>query len=204
MNDVEVVVLDLDGGAMLLECIDSLARQSSPPRRIIVVDNGSDEPVATRVAGHRWLFEVTLLRSEENLGFTGGVNLAMQQVTAPFVALINNDVVLDPGWMESLRRIFDADVRLAAAQSVIRSADGSVDGAGVVIAEGRIVQQGHGRPIAELDPVAPWGVSATAALFRSAALRDVAIRDDVLHPAFFAYYEDVELAARLAERGWRV
>src|SRR5207245_8051593 len=43
-----------------------------------------------------------------------------------------------------------------------------------------------------------WGVSATAALYRRSALGD-----RVFDPRFFAYYEDVELCARLHEAGWR-
>jgi len=43
-----------------------------------------------------------------------------------------------------------------------------------------------------------WGVSATAALFRRSA-----IGERMFDPRFFAYYEDVELSARLHDEGWR-
>ena len=42
--DVDVVVLDLDGGAMLQECLASIARQTLGPNRVIVFDNGSRTP----------------------------------------------------------------------------------------------------------------------------------------------------------------
>ena len=42
--DVDVVVLDLDGGAMLERCLASIARQTLPPNRVIVFDNGSRTP----------------------------------------------------------------------------------------------------------------------------------------------------------------
>jgi GT2 family glycosyltransferase len=51
--------------------------------------------------------------------------------------------------------------------------------------------------------VQPWGISATAALFRTNALREVALSGNVLRPDLFAYYEDVELCARLRDKGWK-
>src|ERR1700693_3839619 len=47
------------------------------------------------------------------------------------------------------------------------------------------------------------GVSATAALYRRAALEQVAPLGEVFEPSFFAYYEDVDLSLRLARAGWR-
>src|SRR5262249_42369622 len=56
---------------------------------------------------------------------------------------------------------------------------------------------GYDLPVGTPLPQA-WGVSATATLYRRAALGD-----RVFDPRFFAYYEDVELCARLHQGGWR-
>lgn len=198
MSDVDVIILDWNGGERLVRCIASVEAQTAPPARVIVFDNGSAPP-SRNVLSHDLLH----LRSETNLGFTGGMNEAMRAVEAPFVAWINNDVVLDPSWIARLRARFDADQRLAAVQSIIRSGNATIDGAGIDIATGRFLQSHSGEPLpASIDQ--PWGISGTAAMFRVASLRDVALGGDVLHPAFFAYYEDVELSARLRARGWRV
>lgn len=199
MSDVAVVVLDLDGGDLLAALAGSLERQTLLPARLIVWDNGSLVPVRGRITT---TLPLELGRSETNLGFTGGINEAMRLVTEPFVAWINNDVELDPRWLETLRRTFD-EPRLGAVQAVQGDGEGRIDGAGVEIGEGTIQQVLHGAPHEALMRFEqPWGVSATAALYRLEALRDAAIDGNVLHPAFFAYYEDVELCARLRARGW--
>src|SRR5436190_23946355 len=97
MSDADAIVLDLDGGAMLDECLAALARQTVPFRRIVVLDNGSRVPTAARVSTG-----VSIIRSEQNLGFAGGVNRALSETSASWVALVNNDVVLDPRWLETL------------------------------------------------------------------------------------------------------
>jgi GT2 family glycosyltransferase len=191
MSDIDVIVLDVDGGAMLQECLSSIERQTLKANRVIVFDNGSQSPTPNATA-----------RSDKNLGFAGGVNAALRYATSPFVALVNNDVVLDDDWLATVRnamdqsplpasgeRVAEGRVRgIAAIQTIIRRDANTIDGAGIDVSDGTIRQV--------TTPVErPWGVSATAALYRR----------EMLHfdERFFAYYEDVELCARLHEQGWQ-
>jgi len=182
MTGVDFIVLDVDGGAMLRTCIDSIKRQTVAPHRIIVFDNGSQVPVQ--------LDDADVFRSDVNLGFAGGVNAAFAHVESPFVALVNNDVVLDEDWLAA---VLDAmqDETVAAVQTILRRNANKLDGAGIDISDGTYRQT--------LDVKRAWGVSATAALYRVAALGD-----RVFDARFFAYYEDVELCARLHEAGWQM
>lgn len=196
-----MIVLDLDGGDMLESCLRSIVDQKEKPTRIIVFDNGSAIPVSSRLPRSR-INDVHILRSEENLGFTGGINAAMTHVTADYVGWINNDVVLDPCWLGRLRRVMDVEERVAAVQPIIMSDAQYIDGAGISKETGRFEQLGHGMRLDGYRAREAWGVSGTASMFRVSALNDVGIGGHVLHPAFFAYYEDVELSARLRDRGW--
>lgn len=198
---VDYVVIDLDGGEMLGECIRSIAAQELRPSRIVVVDNGSLVPVKLRLPAHDLPVEV--IRFERNHGFAAAANAAIVTTTAPFVALVNNDVVLDRRWSRLCVASLTAEPTAAAVQSVITMPDGRVDGAGIVIEHGRIAQLGHQQPLSVAGAFPePWGVSATAAIFRRAALIDVAFDARVFDELFFAYYEDVDLAARLRAGGW--
>ena len=159
MSDVAVIVLDVGGGEMLRACLDSIAAQTLPFAEVVVWDN-----------------------SETNLGFTGGSNEAWTRTTSDFVALVNNDVVLDPDWLATARGAMADDV--GAVQTMLRGEEA----AGIDISDGTLRQA--------LQPA--WGVSATATLYRRSA-----VGERPFDPRFFAYYEDVELCARLHEGGWR-
>ncbi len=185
MSDVDVIVLDIDGGAMLAECLASIHGAA----RVIVFDNGSRVPTSHPA--------VEILRSQTNLGFARGANEAWRATTAPFVALINNDVVLDRDWLTVVREAMDRDERLAAVQTIIRRPDGRIDGAGIDISDGTFRQIGHGQDVGT-DLAVAWGVSATATLYRRAA-----IGERLFVERLFTYYEDVELSARLRQEGWR-
>ena len=199
MSEVDAIVLDLDGGEALGDLLRSMERQTLPFGRIILWDNGSRVSLAQRVPSTS--LPVEIHRSETNLGFAGGVNAAMRLSEAPLVAWINNDVRLEPQWLEVMVQAM-RDEALGAVQSIIAGEDGRIDGAGITIADGTFRQRGHALPIGAglTDPL--WGVSATAALYRRKALESVSQGADFLDERFFAYYEDVELAARLAAAGW--
>ena|SRR5438067_3474190 len=208
MSDISVIVLDVDGGDMLRACLDSIAAQTLPPREVIVFDNGSRTPAAERIGFRHGLH---IFRTETNLGFAGGNNAAYRHVTGEYIALINNDVILDRDWLATVAAALDADSKLAAVQTILRRDETIIDGAGIDISDGtfRQITWGRGRLArASTDDSAKyggrdarvpgaWGVSATAALYRREALGD-SIFDETL----FAYYEDVELCARLHEARW--
>jgi GT2 family glycosyltransferase len=219
MTDVSVIVLDIDGGEMLPACLDSIASQTLPPREVIVFDNGSRFPTVERIAFRHGLH---VFRSETNLGFAGGNNEAYRHATGAYIALINNDVVLDRDWLATVVAALDADPKVAAVQTILRKDETTIDGAGIDISDGTFRQASHGAgvggresgvgdkattatnstsaptPDPRLPTPAAWGVSATAALYRREALGST-IFDETL----FAYYEDVDLCARLHESGWR-
>jgi GT2 family glycosyltransferase len=201
---VDLIVLDWDGGKDLIDCLHSIDVQTLRPERVIVVDNGSRQPVYQRLPKDILRIPLTIIRNDTNLGFTGGINRAMKEVTAPYVAWVNNDAVLAEKWLEKLLAAVAGEGKIAGAQSVILRDKMIVDGAGITIDDGTFRQIGAGQTLASLKQVTqPWGISATAALYRTHALREAAIKGDILRPDLFAYYEDVELCARLRARGWR-
>jgi GT2 family glycosyltransferase len=203
MEPIDAIILDLDGGAMLDALLESIAAQTRPFRQVIIWDNGSKVPASARIA-HPSL-PLRIHRSDTNLGFSGGINHAMYLTDAPLVAWINSDVRLEPEWTARLLEVV-ADGGVAAAQAINVTDDGVVDGAGINIDDGTYRQEGRGLSVGEVAERArePWGISATAALYRARALRDVAYGPFVLHPDFVLYYEDVELSARLRAGGWRL
>ena len=87
-------------------CIASVYEKTGIPFRLILIDNGSEEE------GRKGLEEmardpsrdVLLLRNEENLGYVKAVNQGLAASSAPYVCLLNNDVVVTEGWLEKMMR----------------------------------------------------------------------------------------------------
>jgi len=174
MTEVSVIVVDAGGGEMLRACLDSIEAQTVKPLEVIVHDNSGD-----------------------NIGFAAGVNAAYAKSRGDAIALINNDAVLDPDWLATVVQALESDSKLAAVQTIIRRDEKTIDGAGIDISDGTFRQIGSGLAVGRWPLAEAWGISATAALYRSTA-----IGQQFFDPSFFAYYEDVDLCARLHESGW--
>jgi len=194
-----VVIPTRDGRALLLDALDSLARQTVE-HDVVVVDNASTDGTAEAVAER--FPAVRVIRIEENLGFGRAVNRGVETVDTPVVILVNNDVVCEPDFVERMLEPFsDERVGLVAGVLLQHDAPELVDSAGIELDPTlRSWDRFWNRPASELGDVAePLGPCGGAAAYRVTAWREVGGFDD----AFFAYWEDVDLALRLRLAGWR-
>lgn len=199
---IGVVVPTIGASPYLRETLESLRRDGGDRVRIVLVHQG-ERPLPD-VGG--WVEEV--LRLESNLGFAAATNRGLQRVEGDLVALVNDDVIVEAGWLGALVAAFEVELRLAAAQGVnLRlEAPERVDGCGIGWnSSWQAVQLGHDElaPAAESPPREVFGVSATAALYRRAALDAIALPGgQVLDETLGSYYEDVDLAIRLRAAQW--
>ena len=125
---VRVVVVNHNGGALTVSCLESLRRSEWPAAslEVVLVENGSTDGVAERVRTE--LPGVRVLHAGGNLGFAGGCNLALADLDGvDFVALLNNDAQVDPGWLAPLVEALEADPSVGAANPKILFADRFVD-----------------------------------------------------------------------------
>ena len=99
---VTVVVVNFNGAAFVGGCLESLRGQSVPGVQVevLVVDNGSTDGSAELIESE--FAECRLLRAGRNLGFAGGVDVAIRESGGDFVVLINNDARADPGFLSAI------------------------------------------------------------------------------------------------------
>jgi len=123
-----VVVVNHNGGELTFACLESLRRCDWPADllEIVMVENGSADGLAARVRAE--VPEVRVIDAGANLGFAGGCNLALADLAGvDYVALLNNDAQVEPGWLGPLVDALDADPAVGAANPKILFADRFVD-----------------------------------------------------------------------------
>jgi len=199
---VGVVIVNKNAGVHLARTLESLAAQSTRPHRVIVVDNASDDGSLDGLDERFPLFE--FVRSEENLGFAAGNNLAVRMLEdCELVALLNPDAFPEPTWLETLVAAAAENPDYAFFGSTLVRADdpGTLDGTGddlhVSGLAWRRDQNASARVPRERGET--FSACAAAALYRRDAFLAVGGFDET----FFCYFEDTDLAFRLRLAGYR-
>ncbi len=191
-----VYIPNWNGGEHLARALESLRAQTVEVE-VVVADNGSsdgsDQMVAERFP------EVRLLRLGENRGFGTALNRAVEAHPNDAIVLLNNDAAAEPRFVEALLDGLGAGVDSVAGVMLQERDPGLIDSAGVV-ADRTLMgfDYLHGEPIEKAAGAAdPLGPTGGAALYRREAFEAVGGFDERI----FLYYEDLDLALRLAARG---
>ena len=93
---VSIIVLNWNGRADTVECIESINKVTYPNYSIIVVDNGSTDN-SENTLRQRYP-EIKIIQTGRNLGFAGGMNAGLRHALATgsdFMLLLNNDTIID-------------------------------------------------------------------------------------------------------------
>ena len=191
---VTVIVPTLAADETLAECLASLDGQTFSDFEVIVVDNSGR--CAVQPQGR-----IRVIANKNNIGFGAAVNQAFRESKSSFLAVLNDDAMADPRWLEALLAAVEArpDVGMCASQ-VRLAGDGRLDSAGMLLClDGSSKQRGHlespesfSRRQEALLP------SGSAAFYRREMLEEIGLFDE----AFFLYCEDTDLGLRARWAAW--
>lgn len=227
MVRVHLVIVSYNTAALLRRCLDhaykSLTRHQFA---VTVVDNGSSDD--TMAVLRREYPQATALRSERNLGFAGGNNLALRAIIdqmppdtprdRQYLFLINSDLFLAPETIDVLVDFLDARPEVGIVGPRVDKPDGSLDlacrrsfptPANAFYKLFGLSRRfpGHARLAAynltDRDPSELTEVDSVVGacmLLRLSAVDQVGLLDE----DFFMYGEDLDWAYRIKANGWQV
>jgi GT2 family glycosyltransferase len=201
---VSVIVVSYNRAGDLRRSLGAIFATGYPALEVIVVDNASTDDAADVAASFAG---VKLIRSEENLGFAGGNNLGLASASGDYVALINNDAVIEPTWIEDFVRFLEThpDAAAVGGKQYFWIDENSPGDETLHYCGYSLLEPNCDTP-AQLD--CPDDVrevvtlSGSAVMIRRRAIDEVG--DPFLEPIFFMYYEETDFFARALRRGYRL
>lgn len=213
--NVTVAIVSYNVRSLLERCLASAhAELNGAGGRVVVVDNASADGSADLV---RQEFQGTrLIANTENVGFGAACNQALAQAESDGAILfLNPDAELRPGALAALARRLETTPACALVGPSVAYPDGRPQPTrrrfptlrDLCIEGTPLEWRGIARPLlaryycdgAPEHPGRVDWVSGACLLGRVDALRGVGGFD----PAFFMYFEEVDLARRLASFGWQ-
>lgn len=207
---VAVVILNWNGRHYLEKFLPSVIAHSEPLAEVIVADNASTDDSV------EWLelnFPSTrIIKLEQNYGFAGGYNRALEQVEAKYFILLNSDIEVSRDWIEPMIEVMEGDDMVAAVQPKILSysynrffeyagaSGGFIDILGYPFCRGRLIgecEQDDGQYDESREIF--WATGA-AMMVRA----DLYFSSGGLDENFFAHQEEIDLCWRFKRQGYRI
>ena len=192
-----VLILCWNSQPYLQRCLEAMQDQTFKDFEIILVDNGSPEPVS--VNEYLGFSELALrfIHLDQNLGFAGGNNYAAKFARGEYIVLLNSDAFPLPDWLQVIH-----DTALTypgtsfASRQIMADFPDRLDGEGDNYhVSGLVWRQSYGLRFEQVSPRRHEVFSAcgAAAIYPRRAFEAVQGFDD----QYFAYVEDVDLGFRL-------
>lgn len=209
MKTLSVVLLNFNGKHHLEAFLPSVV-QHSHPYDVIVVDNGSTDGSIEFIASN--YPTVSILPFDENYGFCGGYNKALQTIDAEYVVLLNTDVEVTENWIEPVLHKLQSNRDIKAAQPKIMdqkaknafeyagASGGYIDSLGYPFCRGRIFQTLE-EDEHQYDDCTNifWASGSCLFIHRETYLSLGGLDED-----FFAHMEEIDLCWRIWSNGGKV
>jgi len=207
---VVIVVLNWNGRADTVECLDSLRSITYPSYEILVVDNGSADGSVEAFRDKYPGLEVIV--NEKNFGYAEGNNIGIRRAIekkADYIMLLNNDTVVDPSFLDELITAAEADPLVGFAGPMVYYYDYAGRKDVINFAGGKInlltgssrhlglkqVDKGQFGRVREVDYV-----DGSCILVRADTLDKIGLLD----PTFFTYWEEADWCLRGRDAGYKL
>ncbi|MFZ0390925.1 MAG: glycosyltransferase family 2 protein [Calditrichia bacterium] len=207
---VSLITVNYNGWDYLQILFDSLRQVTYPNIEIIMVDNASSD---NSVALTRKRYpEIKIVQNRQNYMFARGNNEGIQKAAGDIICLINNDVKVEPGFLDPVIAAFLQDPGLAAAQPKVLdlsepdrfeyagAAGGYIDRYGYPFMRGRLffsLEKDHGQYNEEVNIF--WA-SGACFFIRKRVLDQIGLLDD----AFVMHMEEIDLCWRMHLQGLQI
>lgn len=214
--DLSIILVSFNTSALTRECLQAVMKEAQGLNvEILVVDNASRDDSAGMI--EREFPQVKLFRSEINLGFGNANNVALSEAKGKYIVLLNTDAFLAPGGLQLALSHMERSKNCGMAGGRLVGRDGgwqpsarSFHGlwSDLTVLTGLATHFPKSKLFAGLDrtwadqnqPASVDWVPGAFAILRPEALAQVGFFD----PAFFLYYEEVDLCYRLKQAGWEI
>lgn len=222
MAKVTVQIVTWNSMRYILDCLESLMRQSFRDFSILVIDNSSDDGTVKFIRSQ--YPTVSILENFKNLGFSKANNQGIKLAKGEYVLVMNPDVILADNFLQNLINFADQHPEAASFGSKVlklfTEAIDANDQAGLrevvksdifdstgleAYKSRKVINRGEGiKDKGQYDRAQEvFGISGNCALYRKSALDEIIVKDEFFDQDFFAYKEDIDLAWRLRLYGWQ-
>lgn len=207
---IAVAILNWNGKSLLERFLGKVVEDSGDLAQVYLIDNASsDDSLAYTQAEHP---KVKIIALDNNYGYAGGYNRALDQLEEEIVVLLNSDIETTPHWLEPIEKAFDQHPRLGALQPKILdlkdrskfeyagASGGYIDKLGYPFCRGRVFDTLETDEGQYNDFKQCFWATGACLVVRKKAFEEV----KGLYEVLFAHMEEIDLCWKMQIKAWEV
>ena len=205
---ISVLILNYNGqthlGKIFIDCLDSVLNTCYPNFEVLFVDNASTDcsvDIVRRKFGNNQ--KLRIIQNEQNFGFAEGNNRGINNSKGEYIALLNNDVIVDPNWLAEITKSVESP-EVGAAQSMLLQMQRPTFldcSGGLLDFYGYHFERGRGEKFSSLKENGGIFYAKGASVLLK---RKVLEKTGLFDPGIFMYFDEVDLCWRIWLSGCKV
>lgn len=229
LPNVSVHIVTYNSADDIVECLSAVRQQTYGIQQVVIIDNASSDDTVAHVTSFieqvcdssnssepnhfdhmdsgKTDTQFLLVPNKRNTGFAPAHNQAIELTNTDYVLVLNPDVQLQPNYIELLIEYMKKHPNTGSATGLLllKSMPDIVDSSGIVMnGIWRAFDRGAGEAAQLWHKSGDvFGVSGAAALYARTMIKDISIQGEFFDADFFAYKEDVDVAWRAQQFGWK-
>ncbi|MDP2723604.1 MAG: glycosyltransferase family 2 protein [Bacteroidales bacterium] len=202
---VSVVTVNYNQSGVTCEFLNSLKQITYPRYEVFVVDNASPSDNPDLIKDQfPW---ITLLKTDQNLGFAGGNNVALPFCKGKYILFINNDTEVEPGFLEPLVNLLESNREIGMVSPRIQYfySEKVLQFAGFTPFN-MVTTRNFAVGFGEQDKGQYNDTRETGSIFGAAMLVPMKVIEEVgmMADVYFLYYEEHDWAAHIKKAGYKI
>jgi len=125
---VSIVILAHNQLKYTIKCLESIIENTNLFYELILVDNGSTDGTTKHLESETTSLissgMLKIIRNENNRGFAAGNNQGIAEAMGDYILLMNNDIIVTPGWLERMMTCAERDPRIGIVGPMSNSVSG--------------------------------------------------------------------------------
>lgn len=190
---VSIVILNYNGGNLILNCLESVYKTKDISFEVIVIDNNSKDNSQNNCKEK--FPNITLIQNKENIGM-GARTIGIKEADGDYIVFLDYDTVVEPNWLMKFLQsfqehgsgLYQPKLMDLNDHSKINSAGNMINPFGLGFSRGK-GQIDNG----QFDKFQQISYTSGACTFSSAKIMNQIKKVD---PIFFLYHDDLDF-------GWR-
>lgn len=206
-NNLSFIIVNYNGQKYIEKLLTSIQSQTYSDFDVFIIDNNSSDLSVGIIKTHSLYHQnkIYLCQLKKNTGYALGNNIGIKNTKSKYIALINNDVVLDSYWSEKMISLAESDEKIGIITSKVlfHKNHNIINSAGVRTDDSAMP---YNVGIYEHDKNQYDVVSESEAFYGAAGFLKRTVINDVgyFNKYYFMYQEEYDLSVRARSSGWNI